>query len=99
MEIIEMIKEDTITLAVDGRIDTNTSVKLQLMLLNAFQKTEKVEIDLAECDYISSAGLRVLLIGEKTAEAKKGEMKVSHVCDEVLDVLRMSGFHKILHIC
>ncbi len=99
MEITETIKEDVITLEVDGRIDTNTSGKLQIMLLNAFQKTETVEIDLTDCDYISSAGLRVLLIGEKTAEAKEGEMKVCHVCREVMEVLKISGFDKFLHIC
>lgn len=97
MEIREEIKKESITLHVEGRIDTNTSVDMQKKLLSTFQKCAYVELDMAEVDYISSAGLRVMLIGEKTAQAKAGRMTVCALQPQVKRVFEMSGFDKILH--
>lgn len=98
MEIIESRVQDMITYQVEGRIDTNTSRELQARLLNGFQKTASIILDLEQVDYISSAGLRALLIGEKTAAAKKGSLNIIHVRPQVMEVFRMSGFDRILHI-
>ena len=49
-------------------------------------------------EYISSAGLRALLIGQKTATSKGGSMKVTNVSDVVMNILELSGFAKILKI-
>lgn len=98
MEIYECREPEQITLEVEGRIDTNTSPKLQERILNAFQKTEKVILDLQKNDYISSAGLRTLLIGEKTAQAKEKHFCIKNICPDVMEVLCMTGFDKILNI-
>ena len=98
MEIYECRETDKITLEVEGRIDTNTSPRLQDRLLNAFQKTNTVILDLKKNDYISSAGLRALLIAEKTAQAKGGTLTIEHVPPDVMEVFFMSGFDKVLHI-
>lgn len=98
MEIVEERQENGLLLHVSGRIDTNTSTQLQPRILNGFQKFQNIVLDLGGVDYISSAGLRVLLIGEKTAKAKGGRLRITRVQPEVWEVLRMSGFDRILDI-
>lgn len=79
-------------------MDTNTSPQLQERLLKAFQKGSRVILDLEQVEYVSSAGLRALLIGQKTAGSKKGSMKLIHVQEAVQEVLDLSGFSAILTI-
>ena len=90
--------EDIITIEIEGRVDTNTSPVLQNEILLSFQKLSKVVLDFEKTVYISSAGLRALLIGEKTAQSKQGTMVLKHVPAVVMNVLEMSGFAKILKI-
>lgn len=85
-------------LIVDGRVDTVTSPQLQQAILNAFQLRNDVVVDFVNVPIISSAGLRALLIGQKTAESKGGTMKVVNVNETVFEVFQMTGFHKILTV-
>ncbi len=87
-----------IRLIVDGRIDTNTSPQLQQAILNAFQKNNDVVLDFLNVDYISSAGLRALLIGHKTATSKGGSMKLTNVSSVVMNIFDVTGFAKILKV-
>lgn len=98
MNIIETDCETYMRLLVEGRVDTNTSPQLQQAILNAFQKKSDVVVDFLNVPYISSAGLRALLIGQKTAASKGGSMKLTNVSDVVMNILEMSGFSKILKI-
>lgn len=98
MNIIATDCNDHIRLMVDGRVDTNTSPQLQEAILNAFQKNKSVVVDFLNVAYISSAGLRALLIGQKTAASKGGSMKLKNISSTVRQVLDMSGFSKILSI-
>lgn len=98
MTITETRAEGKILLNVDGRIDTNTSPQLQKAILQAFQKGNSVILDLDKVEYISSSGLRALLIGQKTANSKGGSMKLTHVCDSVMKVFQMTGFASMLTI-
>jgi anti-anti-sigma factor len=98
MEIITTASGDSTTLAINGRIDTNTSPKLQEEITTALQSSSNLTLDFAGVDYISSAGLRALLIGQKTAAAKSGIMEIVHVNDTVLSIFDMVGFSKILTI-
>lgn len=98
MNVIAADCETYMRLMVDGRVDTNTSPQLQQAILNAFQKQKDVVVDFLNVPYISSAGLRALLIGQKTAASKGGSMKLTNVSDVVMNVLEMSGFSKILVI-
>lgn len=88
----------TLTLAVDGRVDTNTSPELQNALLKAFQGAKKVIIDFEKVPYISSAGLRALLIGQKTAASKGAAMEMKNVSKDVYAILDSVGFAKLLTI-
>lgn len=83
---------------IDGRVDTNTTPQLQQAILNAFQKDKNIVLDFLNVPYISSAGLRALLIGHKTAASKGGTMKLTNVGSAVFDVIKMSGFDSILRI-
>ena len=98
MKITEIKSEKEICLQIEGRIDTNTSPDLQEAVLKAFQKRLHIVMDFKGVDYISSAGLRVILIGQKTADSKGGTIKYSHICENVRYILDMSGFSSIITI-
>lgn len=98
MNVVVTDCENYVRLLVEGRVDTNTSPQLQQAILNAFQKKNDVVVDFLNVPYISSAGLRALLIGQKTAASKGGSMKLTNVSGVVMNILEMSGFSKILKI-
>lgn len=98
MQITEQRENDVITISIEGRVDTNTSPQLQEAILKSFQKVNQVILDFGNCVYVSSAGLRALLIGQKTANSKKGTMKLIQVPEILMSVLKVSGFINILTI-
>lgn len=98
MQITQVRENDVIIISVEGRVDTNTSPQLQNAILTGFQKVNQVVLDFEKCAYVSSAGLRALLIGQKTANSKKGTMKLIHVPEILMSVLQVSGFINILTI-
>ena len=98
MTISEVKGENSIQLTVVGQVYTVTAPELQQKILTCFQKTKDVVLDLAEVGYMSSAGLRALLLGQKTAVSKGGSMKVVNVQPAVMQVFNMSGFVKVLTI-
>ena len=80
-----------------GRLDTATAPVLDKMISEDIQDTQKIILDLKGLEYISSAGLRVLLCAQKKMQ-KNGSMKVRNVCEAVMDILEMTGFADILAI-
>jgi anti-anti-sigma factor len=98
MEITQKQDAGKTTLLINGRIDTNTSPALQEAITVAFKTAGSVTIDFANVSYISSAGLRALLIGQKTATSKHGEFALTNVNDMVKSILDTVGFSKILTI-
>lgn len=88
----------TATLEIEGRVDTMTSPQLQQAVLQAFQSAKKVVLDFEKVTYISSAGLRVLLIGQKTAQSKQMSMVLKNVGQTVKNVLDMVGFTSVMTI-
>ena len=98
MQITETRDNEVITIAIEGRVDTNTSPQVQDAILKSFQKVNQVVLDFSKCSYVSSAGLRALLIGQKTASSKKGTMKLVNVPDILMNILQMSGYVNILTI-
>ena len=98
VQISESREGEVITLMIGGRVDTNTSPEFQEAILKSFQKVNQVVLDFQNCTYVSSAGLRVLLVGQKTAGSKSGMMKLVHVPEMLMSVLKLSGFSKFLTI-
>ncbi len=96
MTVNEVKLEDVIRLDVEGRVDTTTAPQLQQAILTAFQKTKVLEVNFEKVEYISSAGLRALLIGEKTAKSKGGSMTITGANEAVVEVFKVTGFINIL---
>lgn len=98
MNIVKATDNNGVTLSPDGRVDTLSAPQLQSAILQAFQSEKRITLDFSKVAYISSAGLRVLLIGQKTAAAKGGSLTLRNVPEIVMNVLDMSGFSNILNI-
>lgn len=98
MEMTQNKTGDTLTVAVSGRLDTNTAPELQNALVPEIRDIKKVELDLAGLDYISSAGLRVLLFLHKQCEGTGATLFLFNCNEMAMDVFKMTGFDKILNI-
>lgn len=98
MKITEIKEDGYIILQIEGRVDTITAPDLQDAILLGFQKMKNMELDFKNVEYVSSAGLRALLLGYKTATSKGGSMILKHVSDTVMDVFKMTGLSNILEI-
>jgi anti-sigma B factor antagonist len=95
---IEIKKNDQATIIeIVGRLDTITAPVLDKTINEDISDTKNLVLDLKGMEYISSAGLRVLLSAQKKMQ-KIGTMKVTNVCAEVMEVFEMTGFADILVI-
>ena len=86
-----------LTFALTGRLDTTTAPELEKELKASLDNVTVLSIDIAALDYISSAGLRVLLSTQKIMN-KQGEMKVTHVSETIMEIFEVTGFSDILTI-
>jgi anti-anti-sigma factor len=89
---------DKLILLLEGRLDTTTAPRLQAELLPEFDSVNHVRLDFKRLVYVSSAGLRVLLLAEKKAKARGGTMVLAYVSPEVMEVFEMTGLLEILTI-
>ena len=97
MKIIKSLNGTALTLALEGRLDTMTAPELEQALKDGMDAAGELTLDFARLDYISSAGLRVLLSAHK-AMATKGGMKVVNVNEIAKEVFDVTGFANILTI-
>ena len=88
---------DETTIKLVGRLDTITAPALDKTINEDIADAKNLVLDLKELEYISSAGLRVLLSAQKKY-GKLGYLKVINVCEEILSVFEMTGFADILTI-
>ncbi len=99
MEIKVRQQGDHTLLSLYGRLDTNTSPKLENELTKVFDsKCKDLTLDFANLEYISSAGLRVLLAAQKKINDVVGKMTLTHVSEPVKEVFDMTGFSEFLNI-
>lgn len=89
---------DNLTLVLSGRLDTTTAPQLEKALQENLNGVAAVTFDFAGVEYISSAGLRVLLSAQKKMNAAGGEMKLVYVNETVMEVFDITGFTDILTI-
>ena len=95
---IEKITNGTeLTVKLAGRLDTTTAPELEVALKDSYAGVEKLVLDFAELEYLSSAGLRVLLGAQKTM-IKQGEMVVKNVNDTIEEIFEITGFADVLTI-
>ena len=97
MTINKKANGTALEIALEGRLDTMTAPELEAELNQSLTGTESLTLDFSKLDYISSAGLRVLLSAHKAMSAKGG-MKVTNVNEIVQEVLEVTGFADILDI-
>ena len=98
MEIRIVSETAGTTLFFDGRLDTQTSPKLEADLAPILKESKNVMFDFAKLDYLSSAGLRVILSTHKKLKAAGGTLTVTNVNDVIKNVFDLTGFSDILHI-
>ena len=87
----------TLTVAVEGRLDTTTAPELEAALKEDIEGVDELVIVLANLEYISSAGLRVLLAAQKIM-MKQGKMVVTNPNDVISEIFEVTGFRDILTI-
>ena len=82
---------------VEGRLDTTTAPDLEQEMKESLEGITDLVMDFSDLEYISSAGLRVLLSAQKTMN-KQGNMKVTGVNDTIMEIFEVTGFSDILTI-
>lgn len=97
MDIKKTKNDTTLTLAIQGRIDTTTTPQLEAELRSDIDGVTELYLDFTGVEYISSAGLRVLLSAQKLM-SRQGKMVLSHVNESVMEVFEVTGFSDILTI-
>lgn len=97
LNITKTVNDKELTIALEGRLDTVTSPVLESELQNSLDGIEKLIMDMKNLQYISSAGLRVLLTAQK-AMNKQGCMVVKNASDDIKEIFDVTGFSDILMI-
>lgn len=97
MNVVKTQNGSELLMEIEGGIDTTTAPELNEILSDSLGNIDSLILDFKKVDYISSAGLRVLLVTFKEM-SKKGGMIIRHVNDNVMDIFQMTGFVNILTI-
>ena len=97
MTIEKILNGTELNVVIAGRLDTTTAPELEATLKESFEGVEKLVFDFANLEYLSSAGLRVILGAQKTMN-KQGEMIIKNVNDTINEIFEVTGFIDILTI-
>ena len=97
MEIIKKLNGKELTISLVGELNTITAPELENVLKDDLKGIESLILDFEKLEYLSSAGLRVLLVSQKVM-SKQGKMVLRHVNKSVMEVLDITGFVNILDI-
>lgn len=96
MNIVKTEEGSTLSISLSGRLDTNTAPQLEAAL-QSLEGVAELDLDFAALEYLSSAGLRVLLAAQKVMN-RQGRMVVRHVNETIMEVFEVTGFVDILTI-
>ena len=97
MTITKKLDGTNLTVSLEGRLDTTTAPELEEELKTALDDVAELTVDMAKLDYISSAGLRVMLSTQKRMN-RQGSMVVTNVSDVLMEIFEVTGFDSILTI-
>lgn len=97
MTINKVQEGNTLTIEVGGRLDTTTAPELERVLKDSYDGIITMILDMKELVYLSSAGLRTILVAQKQMN-KQGNLIVRHVNDTIMEVFEVTGFNDILDI-
>ena len=98
MTITKNATNGALRIALEGRLDTNTAPQLEAELKTSLSGVTELDLDFSGLEYISSAGLRVLLAAQKTMSQGQGKMTIRHVNEPIMEVFEITGFVDILTI-
>lgn len=98
MDLKISTKENIVTISIQGSIDSNTAGNLQSQIMDKVAVTNNVLLDLTRVDFVSSAGLRVLLMIYRQIKSKNGKVILVGVSEEIYDVMSMTGFVNFFEI-
>ncbi len=98
MEILKSKEAEALTLTLIGRLDTTTAPALEEIIGGELDGVKNLILDFKDLEYISSAGLRVLLAAQKAMNKAGGTMVIKNVCDEIKEVFDITGFSDILTV-
>lgn len=98
MKIRKHKSGDSLLIEVSGELDSVTAIDFEKNILDAIESNSDIVFDMTGLTYISSAGLRVLLVTQKTLKNNGRHMYLNHVCSDVLDTLKVTGFTRLLTI-
>ncbi|WP_142848224.1 STAS domain-containing protein [Telmatospirillum sp. J64-1] len=100
MAINVTVLDTHVVFAPQGRIDSNNAAEAESTIIgNIDGGAERVVFDFGQLDYISSAGLRVILVAAKKIKAKRGKLAICSMKASIREVFEMSGFLSILTVC
>lgn len=97
MNLIKNKDGEKLVVALDGRLDTTTAPLLEETIKTELEGVSELTLDFEKLEYISSAGLRVILVAQKIMNTQ-GRMTIKNVCEEVADIFEITGFCDILTI-
>lgn len=97
MTITKTTENNTVTLSVEGWLDTKASPELGKEI-DALSDAQELVLDFEKVEYIASSGLREVLAAYKKMQGMNGTLSVINVCNEVMDVFKLAGFDKKLDI-
>lgn len=97
MQIIKNQDGTTLTIAIEGRLDTATAPNFENEIRDSLDGIETLILDFYNLEYVSSAGLRVILTAQKIMN-QQGNMKIQNVNEDIMDVFEITGFSDILTI-
>lgn len=98
MELSKEYKDLDLTVFISGQVDTNTAPDLEKMISKEFGRAKDITLDFKNVDYISSAGLRVLLSVFKKQNERKNKLTLVNVSEDIMSILDMTGFTSFLVI-
>ena len=97
LNITKNAENAALTVALEGRLDTTTAPQLENELAASLDGVTELTLDFEKLEYISSAGLRILLSAQKRMN-KQGSMKITHVGEAVAEIFEVTGFADILTV-
>ncbi len=97
MNIIKTTEGTTLNIALEGRLDTTTAPQFEAELKGSMDSVTELNMDFEKLEYLSSAGLRVILAAQKTMN-KQGKMVIRHVNETIREIFEVTGFIDILTI-
>lgn len=98
LNVVEEAKDTHTILRLEGRLDASSAPILEGKLGEHIKENGKLLVDFSKVDYLSSAGMRLLLSATKKMKAVTGKLIFFSINDEVMEIIRMAGFERILSI-